>query len=117
MADTPAARFLADAWAPTEVSDADGRTLIVRRLGALDKLRLFKAIGPYLSQNEPYLGMAMLAYSVAEIDGVPIPAPANEAQLEGLISRLGDAGLSAVGRTLSGGSIRDEREASAHSGN
>jgi hypothetical protein len=44
--------------------------------------------------------MAGLAFSVLEIDGVPIPAPATEAQIENVIERLGDAGLSAIADTL-----------------
>jgi hypothetical protein len=70
--------------------------LLVRRLTALDTLRLFKAAGPVLSQNEPWLSMAGLAFSVMEIDGVPVPAPASEPQIESLIDRLGDEGLAAI---------------------
>jgi hypothetical protein len=44
--------------------------------------------------------MAGLAFSVLEIDGVPIPAPATESQIENVIDRLGDAGLAAVADTL-----------------
>jgi hypothetical protein len=35
-----------------------------------------------------------------EIDGLPIPAPATESQIENVIERLGDAGLAAVADTL-----------------
>lgn len=78
------------------VTDAAGRKLGLRRLSALDKLRLLKAAGPGLAQNEPWLGMAMLAASVAEIDGVPVPLPGNEAQIEAAVGRLGDDGIAAV---------------------
>ena len=40
--------------------------------------------------------MAGLAFSVLEIDGVPVPPPATEPQIESLIERLGDAGLQAI---------------------
>ncbi|HEY0206458.1 MAG TPA: hypothetical protein VGC15_20185 [Acetobacteraceae bacterium] len=73
----------------------------MRRPGALDRLRLFKALGPVLSGNDRYVGYAMLAYCVQAIDGVPVPAAANEGQLEALVARLGDAGLAAVGEALS----------------
>jgi hypothetical protein len=76
--------------------DASGRDLIVRRLSALDRLRIFKAIGPTLADNPPYLGMAMLAYSVCEIEGVPVPSPVNEPQFEALVQRLGDDGMNAI---------------------
>ena len=80
--------------------DAQGRSLEVRRPGALDRLRLFKALGPGLAQNDRYVGYAMLAMCVTAMDGVPVPQPANEAQLEALVLRLGDAGMLAVGREL-----------------
>ncbi len=76
--------------------DSLGRVLALRRLTALDRLRLFKAVGPVLSQNGPYLGMATLAWTVTAIDGVPVPSPATEMQLEALIEKLGDAGIAAA---------------------
>jgi hypothetical protein len=82
------------------VTDAAGRTLHLRRLNALDKLRLFKAAGPELAQNQPWLGMAMLACSVAAIDDVPLPLPANEALIEAAVRRLGDDGITAVAAAL-----------------
>lgn len=98
--ETPSARIVASAAATVSVTDAEGRSLTLRRLTALDKLRLFKAVGPVLAHNQPYLGMAMLASSVTAIDGVPIPAPANEVQIEALVSRLGDAGIAAAAAAL-----------------
>ena len=79
-----------------QVQDSLGRVLTLRRLNALDRLRLFKAVGPILSQNGPYLGMATLAWTVTAMDGVPVPSPATEAQLEALVEKLGDAGIAAV---------------------
>ncbi len=61
---------------------------------------MFKAVGPALANNERYVGYAMLAMCVSSIDGVPQPAPANEAQLEALVQRLGDAGMVAIGQGL-----------------
>jgi hypothetical protein len=86
---------------PLVVRDADGRELVLRRMTALDRLRLFKAIGPVLSQNNLYLGMATLAASVTSIDSVPVPPPATEGQIEALVARLGDAGISAVAAAFS----------------
>lgn len=80
--------------------DNAGRVLTVRSPHALDQLRLFKAVGPILAQNQPYLGMAMVACSVTAIDGVPVPMPGNEHQIEALVQRLGDAGLQAAGAVL-----------------
>jgi hypothetical protein len=69
---------------------------------SLDKLRLFKAAGPVLAHNQPWLGMAMLACSVAEIDSVPVPAPTNEQQIESMVARLGDLGIAAAAEALGG---------------
>jgi hypothetical protein len=96
----PAEQIVAAANACIAVADAAGRRLMVKRPNSLDKLRMFKALGPALSQNVAYMGLAVLAFCVTEIDGVPQPQPANEAQLEALIARLGDAGCAAVAAAL-----------------
>jgi len=99
----PAARLIAAAEAAREVVDGKGRRLELRRLTALDKLRLFKAAGPSLAQNQPWLGMALLACSVVAIDAVPVPTPATEAQIEALVQLLGDEGIAAVAAALDPG--------------
>ncbi len=98
--ETPTARHLAAVQSNQQVQDSEGRTLIVRSLNALDKLRLFKAAGPTLSQNHLWLGMATLATSVVAIDDIPIPPPTSEAQIESLVSRLGDSGIAAIAQAL-----------------
>lgn len=98
--DTPSARLVAAAQAAPEVTDGRERVLTLRRLTALDKLRLFKAAGPLLAQNQPWLGMAVLACSVAAIDDVPVPPAVTEGQIEALVVRLGDDGLAAVATAL-----------------
>lgn len=98
--ETPSSRIVAEAATPLEVTDGAGRVLSVRRPGALDRLRLFKALGAGLAQNDRYVGYAMLAMCVSAIDGTPVPQPGNESQLEALIQRLGDDGMVAIGREL-----------------
>jgi len=44
--------------------------------------------------------MALIASSVNAIDDVPVPTPANEAQVEAMVARLGDSGISAVAQAL-----------------
>lgn len=103
----PGARLVAAAAGEREAVDGEGRRLGLRRLTALDKLRLFKAAGPVLSQNGPWLGMAVLACSVVAIDGVPVPFPGNEGQVEALVQRLGDAGIAAVAEAIGGEAALD----------
>lgn len=76
--------------------DAGGRRFTLRRLTALDKLRLFEAAGADLARNDRWLGMAALAASVTGIDGVPVPPPGSKAAIEALVGRLGDEGLAAI---------------------
>jgi len=97
---TPSARIVAEAQMVRRVTDDGGRVLDVRRPGALDRLRLFKALGAGLAQNDRYVGYAMLAMCVSAIDDTPVPQPVSEGQLEALIQRLGDAGMIAIGREL-----------------
>jgi hypothetical protein len=93
---TPTEALLARATEQRTVDDSLGRRLIVRRLTALDTLRLFKAAGPALAQNHPWIGVATLAISVSDIDGIPVPTPVTEAQIEAIVARLGEEGLTAV---------------------
>ena len=114
---TPSAAIIAAATAERQVVDGMGRKITVRSLTALDKLRIFKAAGPELSLNQPWLAVAVLAGSVSAIDDVPIPFPANEAHIESLVGRLGDAGLEAVAEAIEPLSRLDEKERIATAGN
>jgi hypothetical protein len=102
---TPSQAIVRESVRPLTVTDGKGRQLILRRLTALDTLRLFKAAGPILAQNEPWLSMAGLAFSLLEVDGIPVPPPATESQIESLIDRLGDEGLKAIADA-----IKDQHE-------
>ncbi len=93
-------RILAEAGAAPVAVDLQGRRIDLRRLDALDKLRLFEAAGPELARNDRWLGMAALAASVTAIDGVPVPVPGSKSAIEGVIRRLGDAGVAAVAAAL-----------------
>ena len=88
--ESPSARLVAEANAALSVTDRDGRLIELRQVTALDRLRLFRAVGP-MANNAHYLGMAMLACAVTAVDGVPIPFPASEQMIEAAVHRLGDA--------------------------
>ena len=100
LRDGPAAQIVAAAQTTQDVADAAGRSLTVRKPGALDRLRLFKAAGAVLAVNPAWLGLATIAAAVVALDGVPLPFPASEAQVEALVQRLGDHGIAAVSATL-----------------
>lgn len=94
--ETPTQAIVRAANRITDVVDGLGRTLGIRRMGALDRMKLFEVVGPENSKNEPYLGHAALAFVVGTIDGEAVPRPATKAQLEALVQRLGDEGIGAV---------------------
>ncbi len=83
-----------------EVVDGTGRRLTVRPLSALDRLRLYKAVGSELAMNDVWFGVAVLATAVRAIEGVPVPLPVSEAQIEALVQRLGDEGLATAAAEL-----------------
>jgi hypothetical protein len=93
---TPTQNVLSRVTETRAVIDAAGRRLLVRRATVIDTLRLLKAAGPLLAENQPWLGMAIMAMCVLSIDDLPIPAPQTEAQIESVFERLGDDGLAAV---------------------
>ena len=111
---TPTQAYVAAAQDVRDVTDASGRVLTIRRPTTLDRLHLFKAVGGALSANDRYLGLATLAFAVMAIDGVPLPRPATEQQVEANLARIGDSGINAVAALLS---PQDEGVAAADAGN
>ena len=97
---TPTEIVLRQAEEPKRTTDSSGRTLTLRRLNALEKLRLLKAAGPVLADNQAWMAVALLAASVTAIQDVPIPMPVSEGQIEALVARLGDPGLDAIAESL-----------------
>lgn len=114
---SPTTTILTDADAERSVVDQLGRRLTVRKLTALDKLRLLKAAGPELAENQPWLSMAILAISVTAIDDVPIPRPSTESQIESLVGRLGDEGIETVANVINMSDDTNEAVLAAIAGN
>lgn len=96
----PSAKLLVEKPAKPLVRLKDGRVIELRPMGALERLRLFKAAGQDLSSNDAWLGMAFVACAAAAVDGIPVPFPANEAQVEALVGRLGDTALGEMATAL-----------------
>jgi hypothetical protein len=82
------------------VRDKGGRVIELRWLGVVEQLRLFKALGPELSENRAYVGLARVAAAAAAVDGVPVPFPMSETGIEAVLERLGEDGVEAVGAVL-----------------
>jgi hypothetical protein len=79
------------------VTDKQGRDITIRKLNALDRLRLFEALGASLSENLAYMGYALTAASVIKIGTEQRAFPANKRSVEASVDMLGDDGLEAAG--------------------
>jgi hypothetical protein len=82
------------------ITDKTGRKIQLRRVGVLEQLRLFKALGPELSLNDPYMDLAIIAASVSMIDNIPLLFPVDESTVEAILERLGCDGVAAVDAAL-----------------
>ncbi len=78
------------------VTDTAGRTIKVRRLSALDRVRLFRAMGATDSENRLLQSYGATAAAVVEIDGRAVIFPQSNIQLDALIGRLDEHGLAAA---------------------
>ena len=94
--ETPSEKIIKAATDRTVVTDERGRTIEVRKMTPLDRMRMSRAAGPENATNQPYMIYALVACSTASIDGDEMVTPQNQVQLEAAISRLGEEGYEAV---------------------
>lgn len=97
--ETPSQAVTKAANAVVHEKDALGRLLGVKRLGPLQRLALFKALGD-LSSNDRYLGVVALAACCVEIDGEPVKFPHSVLTAEALVDRLGDEGATCIAKIM-----------------
>ena len=100
QSETPSQSIIKAANQPATITDAKGRSIGIKKMNPLDRLKLFEVIGAENSKNEAYTGYAALAFLVTSIDGEPVSRPANKIQLEALVQRLDDEGMDAIGAHL-----------------
>jgi hypothetical protein len=96
--ETPSASIVKAAAQFASVQDSNGRTLKLRKITPLERMRLFEVVGSENVKNEAYFGYAILAAHVCEIDGDPVPSVTSKAALEAVVQRLGDEGLVAASK-------------------
>lgn len=84
-----------------EVVDADGRKIKLRVMDPADMLDLSEAAGE-LSTNAGWMQRAMVAASLVEIDGVPVPMPSTKEEVRALSRKIGNVGFVAAARVLFG---------------
>ncbi len=96
------------------VTDEAGRKIELRRVGVVEQMRLFKALGPELSANAAYMQGALMGAAVAMIDDVPLPFPTSEAGLEAALERIGLDAMAVIAKAME---RQPERELAVAAGN
>ena len=94
--ETPTDRVVNAANERTVVTDSKGRTIEVRKLTPLDRMRMSRAAGSENATNQPYMVYALVAFSTANIGGHEKMIPQSQGHLEAVISELGEEGYEAV---------------------
>ncbi len=80
------------------VTDKKGRRIEVRSLNPIESYRLLKLTKA--TGLEGFFGMATMAATVRSIDGDPVGFPAKESEIEFMLQRLGNEGITAVVEAL-----------------
>lgn len=92
---TPSQEAVAKATAEAVVTDGRGRAIKLKKPGVLAQFRLIEVLGD-TAKNEVYMAMVLPLIFVTEIDGETIFPPARKSEVEALIQRLDEDGISAV---------------------
>lgn len=92
---TPSQQVVAKATAETVITDGRGRSIRLKKPGVLAQFRLIEVLGD-TAKNEVYMSMVLPLIFVTEIDGETIFPPARKSEVEALIQRLDEDGISAV---------------------
>jgi hypothetical protein len=86
--ETPTQAIIASSQPPEVTLDATGRKIVVRVLSPVEQFRFKKVVGTFMG-NPGYMLDAMMAASVRNIDGNPMPFPQSEANVEFILEKLG----------------------------
>lgn len=95
------------------VVDALGRSITVRKITPLLRMKFAEVVGAEAARNQVYIGTAALAVCVTEIDGEKIAFPSTKRELEAIIQRLDEEGVDAVAKAvaeLSGFTVNEDGE-------
>lgn len=92
---TPSEELVKQAAGEYQITDARGRRITLKKPGVLGQFRLVKILGES-AQNQVYVGMVLPLIFVSEIDGEPVHFPQSEREVDALIQRLDEDGITAV---------------------
>lgn len=93
-APSPSQQIVDQAKAEVTVTDAKGRAIVLRKPGVLAQFRIVEMLGASAS-NQAYMGMVLPLLFIGSIEGEPVIMNTKR-ELEALIQRLDEAGISTV---------------------
>lgn len=109
--ETPSQAIVNAANKTAEAVDPAGRRITIKKITLLERSRLLRVVGPELSGNMQWMGLAIVAASVTSIDGDLMAKPGTVREIEALFSLLDDDGLNAVAESYAknfGGASQDD---------
>lgn len=77
------------------VTDDRGRKLTLKKPGILKRLNLIKIVGEHAANAMYWVNVAPVLY-LAAIDGEAVAQPISQMQLDALLQRLDDEGITAI---------------------
>lgn len=93
--DLPSQTIVKQAAARVTIQDGNGRSITLQKPGVLAQFRLIKILGD-TAKNTTYVQMVLPLTYVVEIDGLDVAQPNSEREIDALISRLDEEGVTAV---------------------
>ena len=93
--ETPSEQIIKQATNEVTITDILNRVILLRKPNPLSQYRIVEAVGNS-AENRVYMAMVLPLIYVASIDGLPVVMINNKQQLEALIQRLDEDGISAV---------------------
>lgn len=95
IGETPSQQLIKKAGASVTIDTPNGLQVTLRKPGVLSQFRLVKMLGE-AAKNQVYVGMVLPITYITGIDGKPVNYPNNEREIEALITRLDEDGVTAV---------------------
>lgn len=95
IGETPSQQLINKADASVTIDTPNGLQVTLRKPGVLSQFRLVKMLGE-AAKNQVYVGMVLPITYITGIDGKPVNYPNNEREIEALITRLDEDGVTAV---------------------
>lgn len=89
-----------DSFKVISTVDSRGRKIVLRKPSILAQYRLVDLVGGDTAKNEVYMGMILPIIWVAQIEGDSITLPRTRLELDALIERIDEDGLTAIARRL-----------------